>query len=489
VVTESILVVSAAGILGFQLATAALHVVRAGAVLDIPRLEEVSVDGRVALLAALLSALTMLLASGLPVSIALRQGIADSLRSTRVAAPGMAARSLRSVLVVSEIALTLVLLLGSGLLIRSLWEVRGIDLGFDEERLVAVRVFPPLPRYSDPESALALYRRLEEAAAAIPGVTSAGLINHMPAIGGGVGTVVEVPGRITEPNEELVAGYRVVSTSYLETAGVQILDGRPPAPAAPALQAVPLMINARLASTLWPADRAVGRTLTVYRQSPDRTDRGAPIDGQIVAVLGDVRADGPENDPVPEVYVPIDVEVWGNVTLVVRTEGDPRDLTGALRSAILEVEPDIPVASVQTVSQALGGPLVGRRQMVTLLGAFAAFAALLAGGGLYALLALMVRERVREFAIRAALGATSRSLTILMFKVAASLGAVGVGMGFVLASLALGAIRADLFDVSPADPAVLLTALATTMFTVIAATWLPARRASSGDVGELIREG
>jgi predicted permease len=485
---ESTLVATAAGILGFVFATIMLHLVRGRSLINVPRLEEMEVDGRMALLAAAISGASMLLAAGLPVAMALRQGIANSLRVAKAAPPGSAARTLRSALVSTEIALSLVLLLGTGLLIRSLLQARGVDLGYHADRLITLRVFPPIPRYNEPQAALALYQQLEEAALAIPGVTSVGLINHMPSIGGNVSTVVEVPGRITQPSEELTAGYRVVSSAYVETAGLQILDGQPPVSGSPSSGVVPLMVNTRLASILWPADRAVGKILTVYRQSPDRPDRGAPISGEVVAMLGDVRAGGPESDPVPEVYIPIDVEVWGNVTLVVRTEGDPSDLAAPLRSAILEVDPDIPVAGIQTVSEALGRWFVGRTQVVALVGAFAAVAGLLAAAGLYAVLFLMVRERTREFGIRAALGANSRALTILVVRSGASLCAIGVTIGIVLGSLAWRAIRRELFNVSPADPVVLVVALAATFALVILATWLPASRASGTDVTTLLRD-
>jgi putative ABC transport system permease protein len=487
-VVESALVTVAAGVLGFTLAAWGVELFRAWGGANLPRLEGLSVDGRMVMLAGLVSALALLLSGVAPALNAARHSPAQVLRSGSVGARNALSRHVRSGLVLSEVALAVTLLLGLGLLMRSLMNVRSVDMGFDVERLVTVRIFPPAPRYDDADAARALYAALQEAVSAIPGVESVGLINHMPSVGGRIATRVVVPGRVEAPGEQITAGYRVVSPSYLEAAGLSVVEGDVGRFIRGAPGQIPILINQRLAALLWPNASALKRPITVFRQSPDRPDRGEPIVGEVVAVVGNVRANGPERDVRPEVYVRFREEVWGNAYLVVRARDEAAGILGAVREAVLKVDPDIPVARVTKVSDAIAGWRVRRTQVIGLLFVFSLVGILLATAGVYAVMSFLVRERHRELGIRMALGATPGSVLRLLLQWALALGLGGVGLGLIMGLGVVRLIRSELFGVAPTDPTVLGGVTVVLLAVVLFASYLPAARAASHDPSSALRD-
>ncbi len=485
---EMVLLAAVAGGLGFAFAVWSVNLFRVWGGANLPRLEELSVDARMVMLGALVSAVGMLLAGAVPALITSRRGTAVALRSGTVGERGAVSRHVRSGLVVIEVALALTLLHGSGLLLRSLMEVRSVDMGFDADRLATVRIFPPSPRYDDPEAALALYRQLEETISAIPGVESVGLINHMPSVGGRIATRVVVSGRVELPEEEVVAGYRVVSPTYVDAAGLTILVGSQRVEQILTQGTVSLMVNERLARTLWPNELALRKQITVFRQSPDRANRGEAITGEIVAVVGNVRANGPEQEPVPEVYVPLNTEVWGNITIVVRARDMPSELVGAIRQSVQAIDPSMPVARPATVSDDLSGWRTRRRQVIGILAAFALLAVVIAGAGVYAVTSFLVRERYREFGIRMALGASPLSVLSLVLRGAAGLGISGTVIGLLAGLGMVRVISSELFGVTPTDPTVLGGVSVLLFVVVLSASYFPAIRAAACDPSASLRD-
>lgn len=207
-----------------------------------------------------------------------------------------------------------------------------------------------------------------------------------------------------------------------------------------------------------------------------------------MAVVGDVRAMGPEQEPIPEVYVPLNEEVWGNITVVVRARDVPSELLGAIRQSLQAIDRTIPVELLSTVSDALSGWRTRRRQVISILAAFALLAVVIAGAGVYAVTSLLVRERYREFGIRMALGASPRSLLSLVLRGAAGLAISGTVIGFLVGLGMVRVISSELFGVTPTDPTVLGGVSVLLFIAVLSASCFPAIRASACDPSTSLRD-
>ena len=467
------------GLLGAVWCTDALRVAGQSV---LPRVAEVTVEWRVLIVAATLSVALVVILGLLPVIWSASGDPVAGLKESAAGATGPQRRRIRAGLVIAEFGLALVLLAGSGLLVRSLLNLQRVDPGFDVERLLAVPIAPPSPEYDQPSRALALYRAALEAVAAEPGVEAAALTNHVPLTGAGILTRLETdgapPGDV--PPEVL---YREVNEDYFTTAGIPLLLGRGFSAEDIATPGDAVLVNQALARRWWPDGSAIGRRVTVFKSAQGRPDFGDPVRATIVGVVGDVRHYGVEIDPVPEVYLPYTVTVWPRMALLARVRGDPAGMTRQLTRVLSALEPDLPLVGasfpggIQPVDAILGEGLAYRRLIAGLLGAFAIPALLLAGLGIYGITAYLVTQRTGEIAIRLALGSTPGAVLRLMLRQGVRLASIGVALGLA-ASLALTRlIRAELFDVSPTDPFTLLGAAGVLVSIGAIATLLPARRA------------
>jgi len=489
---ESGLLSVGGGVLGMVLAVMGVRLVQARAPDLLPRLAEVSVNGRVLVVALVLVLGTTLLVGLVPAFRSAGRNLATALRAGGAASGSAPATvRLRSGLVVTQVGLALVLVVSSGLLLRSLQQAREVELGFDPEGIALVRVFPPSPAYDDERAAAELYRRLREAAAAVPGVTDAALVNHMPMAGGWMPTRVEA-GSEPPPPDQRLALFRTVSPEYFRVAGTELLRGRL-LTEADLVGAGAAVVNRTVAERFWPGDDPIGRTLTVFASAQGRADYGEPITAEVVGVVADERFFGPESDPAAAVFLPYTRTVWPNIFVVVRTAGKPETLIPSVRRALLAVDPDLPIAGPGRQAQLrpmyayLDESFSARRVSALLVTGFGAAAIMLAALGIFGIMAYVVNLRRQEMGIRLALGAAGHHVGWLVTRQALRLTAIGIVAGLAASSLATRYLRTQLFEVTATDPATYAAAIA--LFTAVAvlAAVTPAIRAARTDPVEALR--
>jgi putative ABC transport system permease protein len=483
--SESAVLAFAGGGLGVLFAWWGISVLRAAAPQGLPRINEIALDGRMLGFTVLVALLATVLIGLAPAALHVRtHDLTKPLKAGAPAAGGRIRSRLRSSLVALDVALALVLLIGTGLLVRSLWVLGRVDPGFDPTRIATVAVFPPSPRYAAPDRAVELYRRVVDAIAALPGVERVALSNHLPLGGASLMRPIEIPGRPPDAEGDQQALFRTISAEYFETMRIPVRRGRPFTPGEVATASRVAIVNEALARQYWPDQDPIGRFVTLFKSSQARPDFGERFAVEIVGVVGNVRHTGIEDEPAPEVYIPYTVNPWGWVNIVVRTAGAPEALLPLLPRAVAAVDPDIPVAGRQrpgTMRQTLSRQLARRRFTVTLLSGFAVGALLLAALGVYGVIAYVVTLRTREFGVRGALGATPRQITRLVVVQSAGAVAVGLVVGLAAAFGLTRLIRSLLYEVAPTD---IMTFVGVTVFlglVTLLATYVPARRATKVD--------
>src|SRR5438477_1561743 len=434
--TESLVLASVGAALGVVTAHGAIALLKRAAPGVLPRLETVRVDGWVLAFALGVTVITAVAVGLLPALRAARPDLTDSLKQgTAGAGTGRGRQRLRGALVMSEIALAVVLVVGAGLLIRSLWQLRAVNPGFDPQGLVTFYISPTPPRAQDPTRLAALYTQAEDAARALPGVTSVALTNFTPLSGGGLPSPVEIPGRAPDRLRDPRVWFMTVSPDYFRTMRIPVRAGREFTEADLAPGAA-VIVNEAFARAFWPGLDAIGRPVTLHKAVQGRPDFGEPLPGTVVGVVGDVHHFGLDTPAEAQVYVPFTRNVWGHMSLVVRTAVPPAGFLQTLSRAVRQVDPDIPmtltgstgsVSAVGTVD--IAGGLASRRLDVWLLGSFAAAALLLAAIGIYGLLAYAVGQRRRELGIRLALGASRGDVMSQVVGEGIRLAAAGIGLG------------------------------------------------------------
>ncbi|HEX8359096.1 MAG TPA: ABC transporter permease [Longimicrobium sp.] len=478
---EGALVGLAGGVVGAAAAVAAVGFLRTRAPDALPRLAEVSVDARVLAFALAMSLGTVLVFGLLPALRGSRGDLAGALRGGRGGA-GRAATRGRAALVVVEVALSLMLVVGAGLLIRGLGRLQATDAGFDPNGVVTLRVFPPAPRYADEAAARELYRRLREAAASVPGVRHAALANHIPMTGGSAVTRVQTSG--PAPAEGDMVFYRSVSPEYFSAMRSRLLRGRFMQDADLAGLGGGVVITRSLAKAFFPGKDAVGQSVTLTRAAQGRPGMGDPMAARVVGVVEDERQFDLVTDPPPTVFVPYSWDPWTHIVVIARTDGDPARVVPALRRAVLAVEPEIPVAGTgpwmgfRTLRETMAGTLEGQRLNAILLAVFAVSALVLAAVGIFGVMAYVVAQRTPEIGVRLALGARPADVVRWVTWQTLRLAGAGLVLGFAGAMAATPILRSELYGVSATDPAVLLAVLAVFGAVAFLAGYLPARRAA-----------
>ncbi len=481
---ECVVLGVAAGALGLGAAVLLVGWLRVAAADLLPRAGELAVDPW-AMAAAVVLAIALVVVLGLLPALRGSASLTAALREGAGSGRGPARRRLRGALVVGEIALALVLLTGAGLLIRSLERLERVRTGFDEEHLLAVPIMPPSEKYASPGRALQLYRDVAAAVAALPGVRSVALTNHVPLSGASIDTPVEVEGAVARESDQAL--FREVDTAYFRTAGIPVVRGRDFTADDLAHPGDAALVNQAFAARYWPGGDALGKRITVRKSAQGRPEFGEPVRATIVGVVGNVRHYSLDTDFVPEVYLPYTVTVWSWMSLVVRTAGDPAAMAPAVERAARTVEPDLPLESAALVNRVYDLPallrqsLAYRRFITGLLGAFALPALLLAALGIYGVMAYLVAQREREIGIRMALGAQRRDVLGLVVGEGLRLAGVGVLLGAAGALATTRWLRSELYDTSAADPLTFVLAAGVLIAIGLVAMVLPARRAAGVD--------
>jgi predicted permease len=469
---ESAILAAAGAGIGVAIATGASQVFSRLAGTNIPLLQDVRLDS-VAMVFTVVVAVLMGLAIGL----------LPALRVSRVAPQRVLAGAGRGsigslgawtqrTVVVAEIALVCVLLTGAGLLMRSLVRVLDVDLGFDAENVITVRV-DPLRAYSTPDSSHRYFDEVLRQVRSIPGVDSASLTDALP-LGANFGWRrwgASTPGRVDAPGERVSPLVRIVDDGYFTTMRVPLRAGRRFTAADTASSEPVIIVNETLAAALWPHDDPVGRLVRTSGQ-----------ERRVVGVVGGVRYFAPERESGSEMYLPLrqtgDFEV---VDLVVRSAVAPERLTSALREALRRADPQLPLTEFRTMEQLVERSLLPRRLVMRAIAGFAAFGLILASLGLYAVISYGVNQRRQEIGLRMALGASPHNVRWSVLRQTLSLAAAGTVIGVPLAWAASRALQSLLFGIESSDPLTFATVLILLLAVVSLAGYVPARRAARVD--------
>jgi putative ABC transport system permease protein len=472
---ESLLLGALGGGLGLLLAQWGIDVLGVAGGMAVPRADEISLDHNVLLFTLGLSLLTGLLF-----------GLAPALQATRVdfhatlkegAAGGVTRQRARSALVVAEVALSLVLLVGVGLLLRSLAALLDAPPGFDTKNLLTASINLPGTRYPSEKEFLAFHDRLRERLSGMPGVVSVSETSGLPMDGNMTAMEVHVDGApVPADGQHPSAQWRLVSPGYFRTMGIAIRRGRDLNeqdldPKTRALRGA--VISETLARRCWPGQDPIGRPFRPWSAS------NPPV--TVVGVADDVRLYSLDETPYSAVYLNLNAGTWNPMQIAVRTAGDPRAFAAVLRGEVRTLDPGVPVAQVLTMDELIGQSTAPRRFTMTLLAIFAAVALLLAGVGLFGLMAFLVAQGTHDIGIRMALGARRRDIFGLVVGRGMVLTSLGIAAG-VVGALALTRLMSSmLFGVGARDPLTLTVTVLVLGLVALAACLIPARRAGRVD--------
>jgi predicted permease len=478
---ESLLLALTGGALGLLLAAWGKDLLLALSPADLPRAVEVSIDGRVLLFTFLLSLVAGIVFGLAPAWQATKTDLNPELKEGgRGGSGGKAQGRVRNALVVTEVALSLTLLIGAGLLIKSFARLQSISPGFDINNLLAVRVSLPPSRYSKPEAVKVFYDKLAPRLAAVPGVESAGLSNVLPLSGMFVRTEFSIVGRPPfDPADTPAAQNRWVSPSYFEVMKLPIREGRGFTEADNERAAGVVIVDEALARQQWPDETPIGSHLMIsFGGEP-------PRDFEIVGVAGNVKHSTLNEETTAAFYAPIYQVpqsavsfLANNMSIVVRSNVNPEALKTAVRRELQAVDPEVAASSVKTMSQFLSASIASRRFSLLLLSVFAGIALLLAVAGLYAVISYTVAQRTREIGIRLTLGAQTEDVFKLIIWHGMKLTLAGAAIGLLAAFVLTRSLTSLLFGVSAQDPATFLLISLLLTGVALGACFVPARRAT-----------
>ena len=471
--TESALLHLLGGVVGALLAAAGVAALIRASPPNVPRLSSVAVDGRVLAATFALSLLTGILFGLVPAMRGSGQELKAALAAAGAGAVGRR-RSLAGLLVIGDVALALMLLIGAGLMLRSLFGLFAVDPGFDSHHLLAAEISASGPRYREEGKIVAFYQRALERVRSLPGVAAAAVTSQLPLGGDADNYGIHSEDNPAAGEAETPSALRYeVSPDYLRTMRISLLAGRNFTEGDRAGSPAVVLVNRTFARRIWPGREPLGRRIHMGEpEDPWRT---------VVGVVGDVHHLGLDAPPAMQIYLPQAQSVKSAMVLVVRAEADPRSLAGAVRRAIWEIDRDRPISKLATMEEVMQVSLARRLLILRLLVVFAAIAVLLAMVGIYGVLSQAVAARTREIGMRIALGAPPRRIVSLVVGAGARQVAAGLALGTGLALALTRFLGSLLFGVTAQDPmtyaglALLLAAVA------LAAAYLPARRAARLD--------
>jgi putative ABC transport system permease protein len=484
---ESVTIALGGGAAGLLLASLSVPLLLQLVGPTLPRADSVSVDARVAVFTFGVALLTGVVFGLIPALQSARVDVREALNEAGRSAMsgGRWQHRARAALVVAEIAVTLVLTIGAALLLRSFAHLQNVAPGFEADHALASDLPLSSIRYARDDARTAAVEHVIERVAALPGVRSAAVATQLPMSGNGAAIHFNIKGRpAARPDNYALANFRVVSGAYFQTLRTPLKRGRLLNDRDREGSPHVIVINEAMVRQFFAGEDPLGQHIQLG--ALPAPDPPYPY-MEIVGVVGDVRQQ-PDAEAKSEMYVPYDQypvpilrRLYSSVVLVARTDGPPEQLAPAVRAVVREVDPDQPVANVRTLEDVLAASVQQPRFRTLLLGVFAGIALLLAAIGVYGLLAHAVAQRVTEFGVRMAVGASPARVLGLVLRQGAVLAVTGVGIGLAGAVLAVRALRTVLFDITPWDPVAWVTAAATLLVVSVLATWLPARRAVKVD--------
>jgi putative ABC transport system permease protein len=472
--TESVVLSLSGGLLGVLLAKGTLGLLVSFAARFTPRANEIRIDMPVLLFALGISIATGIVFGLIP-SFSPRRNLVGALQEGGERSGGGAGRHrLRSALIVVQVAISFMLLIGAGLMLRSLWRLQQVDLGFQTERVLTTRLDLNFTKYRDAEMRRAFQLRLLERLAGQPGVVSSAIAGTFPLNDGGPQSgQFEIEGSpVSNADLRPQADFQNVSTDYFQTIRIPVLRGRGLAASDRANTPPVAVINQTMAQHLWASQDPIGRRLSV--------DRGQQWI-QIVGVVGDVRQYGLDRRPPDQVYLAQAQFPPLSSTLLLRSAADPLSLSRLVRSVVHGLDPEQAVDRFRTLEQVHANALASPRLTFILLGIFAVLALLVTSAGIAGVVAFTVGERTSEFGIRLALGADPREVVGMVLRQAMTPVVIGLALGFAGAHLLATAMSRLLFEVNATDPPTFLAMSAVLAAVALAASFLPARRITGLD--------
>ena len=472
--TESLLLALAGGMVGVLVGVVAVPLLAHLVPNSLPVAPAPRLDMRILAIAAVFTGLTGIGFGLLP---ALRVGGRTGLSALREGIRGGGGRRqrLRTALVTGEIALSVLLLVSAGFMIRAVLRVQSVNPGFVPDEVLTLRTTLPVPRY-DSVLRNQFYRSVLEEVRALPGVRKAAYVSGLPMVLTGGIAGVEVPGHPEQPARSEGVSWRLVTTQYFETLGIPILQGRDVAETDRADRPMVAVVSESFVQRYWPGRNPIGLWFRIQNQ--DRT---------VVGVVGDVKVRGLERTNEPQVYLPAEQGpgqlgmLYAPRDLVIQFAGAPGNLVPAVREIIRRVDPEQPISDVRLMSEILDGQTSSRRAQLRILGALALTALLLTGVGIHGLLGFLVAQRSREIGVRIALGAAPDRVARMIIGEASRWILIGCLPGLGLAYLAARSMDALLVGIGPGDPVTLATGLAVVLIVSLAGTVIPALRALRTD--------
>ena len=472
--TESLMLSLAGGGIGFLLALWGTDALMALEPDNIPRLNEVGVDARVFLFTLAVSVVTGIVFGLIPGMRAARPDLNEALKEGSRGSMGSAgSKRTRSVLVALEVALSLVLLVGAGLMIKSFWRLQQTNLGFNPENVLAVSLTLPESRYPEDRQRASFFQEALARLQSVSGVQSAGATTSLPLTLSVNGSDFRIEGQPEpEAGKELIINISSVSPGYFQTLGVPLMKGRDFSDRDNKDAPETAIINNDLARTYFPNEDPIGKRIKF-------TDTETWI--SIVGVTGDVKQLGQDIGVKPEIYFPYLQVPAASMSVVVRTANEPLSLTGAVKTQIQIIDKDLPIDDAKTMQQLLANSRSGRRFNLILLTGFALVALVLAMVGIYGVMSYTVTQRTHEIGIRVAVGAQPRDVFRMVIGQGMMLAMIGVAFGLVGAFALTRLMKTMLFGVEATDPATFVSIALLLTGVALVACYIPSRRATKVD--------
>ncbi len=488
--TESLVLATGGAVLGLGFAWVGIRLIKALSPGDLPRIDQVALDGGTFAFAAAATVAAALLFGLAPALSAVRGNLADALRDRGAGVGGARGNKVRTVLVVSEFTLSLVLLIGAGLMVRSFAAIQRVEPGFDPRNAVTFTAPLPFIKYLTSQARATFVNQLGDALATLPGVESVGGVTPLP-LAGGEQYAVGSYGRIGEGDEQFRANkadYKAVLPGYFEAMRIKLVSGRSLIRADNEEQAQDVaVVDQKFAERVFGRENPLGAQVLVEHFN-EKTFSLERLPVTIVGVVANVRSTSLAEEGRETIYFPYVFQSFLPITFVVRTAADPASLMPGIRAAVQALDKDVPVADLATLQSWVSGALAQTRFLLALSSTFAALALVLAALGLYGVVSYSARQRTREIGVRVALGASAQDVRRLIFGHGMVVSAVGVGLGL-LASVALTrVVTSYLVGVTATDPVTFAGVPIVLLGVAAVASYLPARRAATIDPIRALRD-
>jgi len=471
--TETVVLSVAGGAVGIAIAWQSTRALSRLVVSVLPRADDISIDARVLLFAGIVSIATGVVVGLVPAVRAARSDPGHDLSDANARSSGGRQRGRTlSALIVFELALSLVLLVGASLMVRSFAALLAIDVGFRGERVATFHIAAPR-QIADSLRFEQFYASILDGARALPGVTAAGMTSTLPIQDGATDRYFSIVGRLLPPGEHLDAEIRIVSSDYFKTMGIPVVAGREFAASDTRSAPRVIIVNQTLAAQHFSDENPLGHLIDVGEGTP----------ATIVGVVKSVHQIGVDQDPRAEFYIPASQARYNTqaMAVVIATRGDPAAIEPFVPRLVRSVDPTRPIYELGTMTSVIADSLAPRRMLLVLLVLFAGLAIVLAAAGLYGVLSYVVAQRTREIGIRLALGAVGRDVATMVLRDTARIIVLGIAIGLGTSLLATGVLRSLLYGVSARDPLTFVATPALLAIIALLASLVPALRAARVD--------